>query len=307
MYGFNSHLRHNNSNYMSNISVLKKYKENGLPKVLVICGPTSSGKSDLAVEIAKEQNGEVISSDSRQVYRGMDIGSGKITKKEMRNVPHHLLDVASPKRKYTVAQFKKASLEVIKGLHKNNKLPIICGGTGFYIDSLIYDLQIPEVKEDVKLRKELNKKPIEELQKELKKLDKRRYSEIDIQNKVRLIRAIEIAREIGKVPILAENKLRDDWDIEIIMIDQTDKVLKERIHIRLVNRLKKGMVTEVKKLRESGVSWRRLESFGLEYRFISQYIQKTISKEEMGYWIETKSWQYAKRQRMWFRRYVNQL
>jgi len=288
---------------MGKISILKKYKENGLPKVLVICGPTSSGKSDLAVEIAKEENGEIISADSRQIYKGMDIGSGKVTKREMENVPHHLLDVASPKRKYTVAQFKVAALKVIKKLHKQNKLPIICGGTGFYIDSLVYDLQIPEVKENVKLRKELEKKSLNELQKELKKLDKRRYSEIDIQNKVRLIRAIEIAKEIGKVPVLVKNKFRDDWDIKVIMIDQTDSVLKERIHIRLIKRMKKGMLSEIKKLRESGVSWRRLESFGLEYRFLSQYLQKTISREEMEYWIETKSWQYAKRQRMWFRRY----
>lgn len=290
---------------MSKISILKKYKDNGLPKVLVICGPTSSGKSDLAVEIAKKQNGEVISSDSRQVYRGMDIGSGKITKREMKKIPHHLLDVAYPKRKYTVAQFKKAGDKVIKKLHKEKKLPIICGGTGFYIDSLIYDLKIPEVKENVKLRKELDKKSLEELQNILKKLDKRRYSEIDIQNKVRLIRAIEISKELGKVPKIKKNYFRKDWDIEILMIDQTDKVLKERIHTRLMKRLKKEMVSEIKKLRESGLSWRRLESFGLEYRYVSQYIQKKISKDEMIYWIETKSWQYAKRQRMWFKRYLD--
>ena len=303
MCGFNSHLRHTKLNLMSIVKKLKKYENNGLPKILVICGPTSSGKSDLAVEIAKKQNGEVISADSRQVYIGMDIGSGKVTKSEMKNIPHHLLDVASPKRKYTVAQFKSATLKVIKKVHKQNKLPIICGGTGFYIDSLIYDLQIPEVKENVELRKKLEKKSIEDLQKELKKLDRRRYSEIDIQNKVRLIRAIEIVKEIGKVPVMVEKKFRNDWDIEIIMIDQKDDVLKERIHIRLIKRLKKGMLSEIKKLRKSGVSWKRLESFGLEYRFLSQYLQKKISKEEMEYWIETKSWQYAKRQRMWFRRY----
>ena len=288
---------------MSKISTLKKYKNNGLPKVLVICGPTSSGKSDLAVEMAKEENGEIISSDSRQVYKGMDIGSGKITKSEMKNIPHHLLDVASPKRKYTVAQFKKIGGKVIKKIHKKNNLPIICGGTGFYIDSLIYDLQIPKVKENVKLRKELENKNLEELQKELKKIDKRRYSEIDIQNKVRLIRAIEIAREIGKVPEIDKRKFRDDWDIKILMIDQKDEILKERIDLRLKKRLKKGMVSEIKKLKKSGLSWKRLESFGLEYRYISQYIQNIISKDEMIYWIQTKSWQYAKRQRMWFRRY----
>jgi len=290
---------------MSIVKTLKEYQDNGMPKVLVICGPTSSGKSDLAVEIAKEENGEVISSDSRQVYKGMDIGSGKVTKSEMKNVPHHLLDVASPKRKYTVAQFKKAGEKVIKKLHKQNKLPIICGGTGFYIDSLIYNLQIPNVKEDSKLRKILEKKSLEELQKQLEKNDPRRYAEIDIQNKVRLIRAIEISHTLGKVPEIKKNKFREDWDIKIIQVDQKDEYLKERIHTRLKRRLKSGMVAEIKKLRESGVSWKRLESFGLEYRYISQYIQKTISKEEMEYWIETKSWQYAKRQRMWFKRYCD--
>lgn len=288
---------------MKKISTLKEYTNNNLPKVIVICGPTSSGKSDLAVDIAKEQNGEVISSDSRQVYKGMDIGSGKITKTEMKNIPHHLLDVASPKRKYTVAQFKKSSEKIIKKLHKQNKLPIICGGTGFYIDSLIYDLQIPEVKENVQLRKSLEKKSLAELQRKLKSLDERRYDEIDTQNKVRLIRAIEISKELGKVPEMKTGSFRKDWDIKIIIIDRDDRELKERIDLRLKNRLKKGMVSEVKKLKESGLSWRRLESFGLEYRYISQYIQNKITKEEMIYWIKTKSWQYVKRQRMWFRRY----
>ena len=157
------------------------------PKILVILGPTASGKSDLAVELSKIFNGEVISADSRQVYKGLDIGSGKITKKEMRGVPHYLLDVCSPKKIFSVAEYKKLADEKITNILKRNKLPIICGGTGFYIDAVVQNITLPEVSPNPELRKKLEGKNLEELQTILKQLDLERYETVDTKNKIRLI------------------------------------------------------------------------------------------------------------------------
>src|SRR3989344_5936444 len=172
------------------------------PKLVVILGPTASGKSDLAVILAKKYNGEVISADSRQVYKGLDIGTGKITKGEMRGVRHHLLDVANPRKQFTASDFVRLTNLTVVKIVNENKLPIICGGTGFYIDAILGDKQIPEVPPNDKLRKELEKKSTEELFKMLKKLDPERAENIDSKNPRRLVRAIEICNKLGKVPSL---------------------------------------------------------------------------------------------------------
>ncbi|HDO23680.1 MAG TPA: tRNA (adenosine(37)-N6)-dimethylallyltransferase MiaA, partial [bacterium] len=169
-------------------------------KVIVILGPTASGKSEMAVKLAKKFNGEIISADSRQVYRGMDIGTGKITQKEMRGIPHHLLDVASPKKVFTVIDFKKRAEKAIKDIIKRGKISIICGGTGFYIQAITGGISIPEVKPNWKLRKQLEKKNAEQLFKMLKKLDPKRSKTIDAKNPRRLIRAIELAQSLGHFP-----------------------------------------------------------------------------------------------------------
>ena len=169
-------------------------------KVIIILGQTSTGKSDFAVEIAKQVNGEIISADSRQVYIGMDLGTGKITKKEMRGVPHHLLDILSPNKTFTVNDFQKIANKKIEEIIKKGKVPIICGGTGFYIDAVVDGTVFPNVPPNKKLREELSKKSSEELLKILIKLDKDRAENIDINNGVRLIRAIEIAKSLGSVP-----------------------------------------------------------------------------------------------------------
>ncbi|MCC6290472.1 tRNA (adenosine(37)-N6)-dimethylallyltransferase MiaA [Candidatus Nomurabacteria bacterium] len=163
-------------------------------QVLVIVGPTASGKSALAVQLAKKFDGEIISADSRQVYRGLDIGSGKITEKEKRGIPHHLLDIASPKRIFTVARYQKLAKQKIAEIIGRGKLPIICGGTGFYIQAIVDDLALPKVKPDSRLRKSLAQKTVPELFKMLQKLDSNRARKIDRNNPRRLIRAIEIAK-----------------------------------------------------------------------------------------------------------------
>ena len=248
------------------------------PKILVILGPTASGKSDLAVKLAQKFNGEVISADSRQVYKGMDLGSGKITKKEMKGIKHYLLDVGSPKRQFSVSQFQKKAKEAIEKILKKGKLPIICGGSWFWIKVLIEDWQLPEVKPDFKLRKKLQKKSEKELFSLLKKIAPQRAKEIDKENKVRLIRSLEVALNLLEFPKI---KKRKSFEVLKIGIDLPFEKLKKKILIRLKKRFKKGMVKEVKRLKESGLSWKKIESFGLEYRWIALYLQKRIDFKEM--------------------------
>ena len=288
-----------------------------MKKLIVILGPTASGKSELAVKLAKKFNGEIVSADSRQVYKGMDIGTGKITKKEMQGIPHYLLDVASPKRRFTVSQYRKLVLKTINKIFKKGKIPILCGGTGFYIQAVVDGIVIPEVPPDWKLRKKLEKKSVEELYKILKKLDPKRAKTIESKNPRRLIRAIEIILKTKRpVPALKKNPL--PYPVLLISIKKGKKELSSLIRERLLRRLKRGMIAEVKKLKKSSLSWKRLEEFGLEYRFVAQYLQKKLkSKEdkssssslavaqeydEMVNLIQKEIEHFAKRQMTWFKR-----
>lgn len=269
------------------------------PKIIVILGQTATGKSDLAVEIAKEFNGEIISADSRQVYKGLNIGSGKITKREMKGVSHHLLDIVSPKSVFSVLQFQKKANKIISDISKRGKVPIIAGGTAFYIQSIVDNISIPEVKVNKELRKKLESQETVKLFKTLEKLDPQRAKNIDSKNKVRLIRAIEIAKAIGKVPKVTKNKKYESLQIGLYW---PDNILKKRIYDRLIARLKNGMVGESRKLHKNGLSWKRMESLGLEYRFTAQFLQKKISKEEMIEKLNTEIWHFAKRQKTWFKK-----
>jgi tRNA dimethylallyltransferase len=270
------------------------------PRILVILGPTATGKSNIAVEAAKKFNGEVVSADSRQVYKGMNLGSGKITKAEMRGIPHYLLDVVKPNVRFSVAQFKTLAEKAVEKIILKGKLPIIAGGTGFYIDAITKNIAIPEVPPNQKLRKILLKKSAPELFKLLQKLSPSRAKTIDKHNKVRLIRAIEIAKVLGTVPKIKE--LPKKFDVVFIGLDVSDAELKKRIEKRLVARIKQGMIREVKKLHGEGVSWKRLESFGLEYRQVALYLQGKISRIEMIENLKNGIWHFAKRQRTWFKR-----
>ncbi|MEK7505834.1 MAG: tRNA (adenosine(37)-N6)-dimethylallyltransferase MiaA [Patescibacteria group bacterium] len=279
---------------------MKKQAVKEKPLLVAIVGPNASGKSALAIRIAQKFNGEVISADSRQVYKGLDIGSGKVTKKEMRGVLHHLLSIADPKKIYSVAKYQKDSTKIIKNILNKNKLPIVCGGTGFYVDSILYPTSFPAVSPNKTLRIKLYQKSPDELYKILQKLDPRRAKTIDRNNPVRLIRAIEVAAVLGKVPAL--NRMASPYRVLFIGLKPSDKELRLRIQKRLVSRMKKGMVKEVRKLHKNGLSWKRLEELGLEYRFVAQYLQEKITKEEMVRYIAVSNWQYAKRQITWFKR-----
>ena len=269
-------------------------------KVLVVLGPTASGKSTLAVKIARRYNGEIISADSRQVYRGLNIGTGKITKREMCGIPHHLLDITNPKQAYSASQFAKAAQKAIAEIAKRNKLPIICGGTGFYIDVALGIVSVPEVPPHKQLRARLAKKTPPQLFAMLKKLDSRRAKSIDPHNPVRLIRAIEIAKALGKVP--TGNKQPTRYRVLKIGLVLPDDELRRKIHIRLFARIREGMITEVKRLHRKGLSWKRMEALGLEYRYLARFLQGKMSKVEMLKNLEKETWQYAKRQKQWWKR-----
>ncbi|MEK7163405.1 MAG: tRNA (adenosine(37)-N6)-dimethylallyltransferase MiaA [Patescibacteria group bacterium] len=272
------------------------------PKIVVILGPTATGKSDLAVHIAQKFGGEVVSADSRQVYKGLNIGSGKITEKEKRGIPHHLLDIADPKKIYNAEKFREDGTKAVREILKRKKLPVICGGTGFYIDALVHNERFPDAPPNKKLRKRLEKKSAENLMKTIIKLDPRRAGTLDPYNKVRIIRAIEIAKTLGKVPKVKRVKQYETLFIGLLL---SRAKLRERIHARLLKRMKAGMVREISSLHRNGVSWKRLFDLGLEYRYVSLYLRNKLSRQEMLAKLEQEICQFAKRQMQWFKRNKN--
>lgn len=272
-------------------------------KVIVIAGPTAVGKTSRSIKLAHEIDGEIISADSRQVYRGIDLLSGKVTKDEMSGIPHYMLDIADPKETYSVAEYQKKGRGIIEDIISRDKTPIIVGGTGFYIHTLLFDVQLPEVPPNEELRNELNTKSLEELQVMLQGLDSDRYETIDTENKVRLIRAIEIAQTLGSVP--KQTDAQPLYDITWEVLDLPDEELKEKISIRLKERTEEGMIEEAEKLHNDGVSYERLESLGLECRSTARYLQGIISKEEMTEELERDIWRYVKRQRTWLKKYAS--
>jgi tRNA dimethylallyltransferase len=278
------------------------------PKLIVILGPNASGKTGLSIELAKlikpgfmgYKGAEIISADSRQIYKGLDLGTGKITEKEMSGIPHHLLNVALPKKVFTVADYQKLGNLAIRKIIDQDKLPIICGGTGLYIDSLIYNYSFPAVEPDLDLRCELEKKTTETLLKELQKKDPRRTKNIDSKNRRRLIRALEIVIKSGK-PISKLNK-HPSYDFLKIGIARSPEELKERIIKRLDERLSQGMVAEVKSLHDKRLPWKRMEELGLEYRYLSRYLRGKIDYEDMKTGLQKEIIRYAKRQMTWFKK-----
>ncbi len=288
-------------------------------KIIVILGPTASGKSDVAIRLAKKLGGEVISAYSRQVYRGMNIGSGKIAcdffvpKFKSKNkkskfsvyyssgIPHYMIDIVSPKTDYNVAKFKKMADKIIFNILNRGKIPIICGGTGFWIKAIVDNVKFPEVKPDWKLRQELANKSALQLFKELKKIDPERAEKIDKNNKVRLIRAIEIAKALGKVPSC--NPQTTTYNFLQIGIKLPKEKLYQNIEKRLDTRFKQGMIKEVKNLHKKyKVSWKRLENFGLEYKWIALYLQKKLSKKAMQEKLLQAIKNYSKKQITWFKK-----
>lgn len=262
------------------------------PKIIFITGPTASGKSNLAIYLAKKINGEIINADSRQVYKYLDIGSGKISKKEKKEVFHHLLSIAQPKRNYSLGRFLKDSEKAVKKILRKNKIPIFCGGTILYLKGIKEGWVLPKVKPNYKLRKKLEKKSNEELYKEIKKLDPARAKKLDPNNKRRLIRALEIIYSLGKVPkILKKQK----YNLLLIAPFIKKEILFKKIKKRLEKRIP-GIIKEIKKLRKIGLSFQRIISFGLEYRWFGKYVKGEIDLETAREKCYLDILRFAKRQ-----------
>ncbi|TSD06271.1 MAG: tRNA dimethylallyltransferase [Parcubacteria group bacterium Greene0714_7] len=271
-------------------------------KIIVILGPTAVGKTSISIEIAKALDGEVVSADSRQVYRGLDIGSGKVTPPEMDGVPHHLIDIANPEEVFSVSDYLHLGRQALSDILTRKKVPVVVGGTGFYIDALLGTISLPNVPADQDLRTKLSGFSLEELNAELQNLDPERIKTIDTKNPVRLIRAIEIARVLGATPPSHSEKL---YDIAYIGLTLPSEELGRKIHNRLFERLQAGMLEETIRLHAHGLSWERMESLGLEYRYMARHLQGHISYEEMIAQLELEIRHYAKRQMTWFKRNKN--
>jgi tRNA dimethylallyltransferase len=297
-------------------------------KIIAIVGPTASGKSALGVYLAQKLGGlpagrqcEILSADSRQVYKGLDIGTGKVTKREMQGIPHHLLSIVSPKRQFSADDFVRLGECTCSSILQKARIPVVVGGTGFYVDALLGRVSLPNVPPNPALRARLEKKSVEELFTRLKKLDPTRAKTIEPHHKRRLIRAIEIGRSkknseggsAGRRPedqskFSAENLRTPEesfFEQPVTLwlgLSPTPTKLKKKIHARLNERMRRGMVAEAKRLHKHGLSYKRMEELGLEYRYLARLLQDKISKKEFEEVLEREINHYAKRQMRWFKR-----
>ncbi len=272
-------------------------------QIFVVAGPTASGKSDFAVELALKCNGEIISADSRQLYKGLDVGTGKITHNEMRGVKHYMLDVCDVNQEFSVADYKALAFPILQDILIRGKTPIICGGTGQYIDALIFTTTLPEVAPNKELRGNLELKSTEQLYKTLIQKDRARAESIDKHNRVRVIRALEIIDTLGKVPTQGQPEFC--FPTKLYLMNPSRELLRKRITMRLEKRLQIGMIEEVQNLIEEGYEDEKtLKRFGIEYFVIGEYLKHKLSLPEMKSILINKSMQYAKRQQTWNKKYL---
>ena len=288
-------------------------------KILCIAGPTASGKSSRAVEEAllrgrlpAGRQGEIISVDSRQVYRGLDVGTEKITDEEMKGVPHHLIDIRNPAENYSAGDFVQDATRLISEITARGKLPILVGGTHFYFDALLSGLPMG-TDANPALREELEKLSTEELATRVAELDPRRAAELDPQNRRRLIRALEIIASLGSVPPRKQIEVRlqsglksnfnptPTYDVEWIVIDPPREELRARIDARLKSALDRGLIDEVRRVREK-VGDARLDELGLEYKIVGEFLRGERTEDSLLPTLSAKLWQYARRQKAWLRK-----
>lgn len=279
------------------------------PTVIVIAGPTASGKTALSIKLAKELNGEIISCDSMQIYKEMDIGTAKVTKEEAEGIKHYLIDIVSPNERYTVSNFKKDSKNAIKEILNKGKTPIIVGGTGLYVDSLIYEIEYQDMEFDINYRNELMKKAeteegIKELYEQAKLIDSKAIEKISSNDKKRIIRVLEIYKATGKtkteLEILSRQK-EVEYNYKVFVVNMDREKLYNRIDKRVDIMIENGLVEEVEKI------YNKYNEFptamqGLGYKEVVEYLQGKINKEEMIEKIKKESRHYAKRQLTWFRK-----
>lgn len=286
--------------------VIHKQKQ----KVLAILGTTSAGKTGLGVKLAAELDGEIISADSRQVYRGMDIGTGKDLaeyKVGRKKIPYHLIDVVSPKTQFNLAKFQKSAFAAIDDILRRRKLPIVVGGSGLYLQALVDNYDLSNVRAQSVNREKWEKMDAARLFALVAKKKPEfaaRLNNSDKNNPRRLARYLEIIEAEGLEKV---GKRESRYDFLILGLDWPDNILRDRIVQRLLDRLEKeGLVAEVKRLNDEGVSWERLQSFGLEYKFVSRHLLGELSYPEMVEKLSLALYRFAKKQKTWFRRWEKQ-
>ncbi len=267
--------------------------------LLVVLGATAGGKTGLAVQAAQRYGGEVISADSRQVYRGMDIGSGKDLA-EYGTVPYHLIDIAEPGTEYNLFRFQRDCFTAIEKIQERQKLPVLCGGTGMYLDAVLRGYRLVEVPENSELRMELAVLSDAQLRQKLLALKPDQHNMTDLELRERLIRAIEIA--IGEQLAIKEMPPMPRLMPLIFGLRWPREMLRQRITQRLQARVDAGMIEEVAELHRQGVAWKQLEFYGLEYRLIAQYLQGQTSRDAMLLELSRAIAKFAKRQETFFRR-----
>ena len=275
--------------------------------VVVICGPTASGKTSLGIKIANDINGEIISADSMQIYKDMNIGTAKPTKEEQSMAKHYLIDFVPPDKRYSVADFKNDATKTIREIFKNGKTPIVVGGTGLYINSLVYNIDYnSEGEADLEYRNELEKKDIAELYEIAKKIDDEALNKISPNDKKRIMRIIEIYHSTGKTKTELEKESikKNEYDYKIFVLNWDRQKLYERINLRVDMMINDGLINEVQDL------LKKYDNFptafqGLGYKEVKEYLDGKITKEEMIEKIKQESRRYAKRQITWFKRYKN--
>lgn len=270
-------------------------------KLIVILGATASGKTDLAIKLAKKYNGEVVSADSRQIYRGMDIGTAKPL--NFKGIPHYMLNIKNPDQPYTVAEFKEDAVKIIKDIQARGKLPILCGGTGLYIKAVVENLDIPKIEADPVLRdkieKEIKEKGLDFVFNKLVELDPEAAYIVDPKNPRRVVRALEITLLTNR-PFSAQRKTGTPlFDVLEIGISVPNEKLKERINLRVDAMIKDGLVKEVKNLVSQYGDQQAFDAIG--YREIIEYLDKKITLEKAVELIKTNTWHFAKRQMTWFK------
>ena len=279
------------------------------PKVIVIVGPTASGKTTLSIELAKKINGEIVSCDSMQIYKDMDIGSAKPTKQEMQGIKHYMIDIVDPDERFSVAEYKKQAEVAIEEILKKGKTPIVVGGTGLYANSLIYGIEYNEIKLDEQYRKDLediasSEQGLKKLYEEALKIDSQAMEIISPNDKKRIIRVLEIYHSTGKTKTELEIESRKNgvkYDYKVFAIDMDRDILYDRINKRVDIMLKNGLIEEVKNLLQKYKEFPTAMQ-GLGYKEVVEYLNKDISKEEMIQKIKQETRRYAKRQLTWFRK-----
>ena len=274
-----------------------------LPKLVVLLGPTASGKSGLGITLARRFNAEIISADSRQVYRGLDIGTAKVTPAEQALVPHHVLDVADPRAVYTVAQFQRDAIDSINSILKRGHQPFLVGGSPHYIQAIVDNLDIPHIEPQPELRTQLEKRPLPELLAQLEELDPQSAATIDRNNPRRVIRALEVCLISGK-PFSQQRKMAELLYQSLLLgLEWPREVLYHRIDARVDERMQQGMVQEVQKLLDAGISHERLEALGLEYRYITRLLRGEFKNDdEMVQRLKYAIHDFTRRQLTWFRK-----